>query len=77
MEEVESLRDEWSLHVLEEAQIRRAIVHFKNDKIKASQALGISLSCLYRKLGKMRKEGSINSKSKVDNKNKNGGGAAA
>ena len=43
----------WNMDTLEEAHIRRALMHFRGDKMKTSTELGISLSCLYRKLGKM------------------------
>jgi two-component system NtrC family response regulator len=40
----------WNLGEIERVHIRRALERFGGDKLKASEALGISLSTLYRKL---------------------------
>jgi len=40
----------WNLGSAESEQIRQALRYFDGDKVKASKALGISLSSLYRKL---------------------------
>lgn len=42
--------DSWDLEEIEMYHIQRALKHFSGDKNKASAALGISLSSLYRKL---------------------------
>lgn len=44
----------WDLDKVEEMHILKALKHFDNDKYKASEELGISLSSLYRKLEKMK-----------------------
>jgi DNA-binding NtrC family response regulator len=43
----------WSLDDFERAHLLRALEHFGGDKFKASEALGISLSTIYRKLDKI------------------------
>jgi DNA-binding NtrC family response regulator len=43
----------WNLKDLEAAHVLRAVERFGNDKSKASDALGISLASLYRKLKKV------------------------
>jgi transcriptional regulator with PAS, ATPase and Fis domain len=40
----------WNLDEVERVHIRRTLEYFGGDKLKASEALGISLSTLYRKL---------------------------
>jgi DNA-binding NtrC family response regulator len=42
----------WNLGDIERVHILRALERFGGDKMKASEALGISLSTLYRKLDK-------------------------
>ncbi|MDR0331615.1 MAG: sigma 54-interacting transcriptional regulator, partial [Chitinispirillales bacterium] len=42
----------WSLDDLERAHLMRALDHFGGDKFRVSEALGISLSTVYRKLDK-------------------------
>jgi len=42
----------WNLNDIERVHILRALERFGGDKLKASEALGISLSTLYRKLDK-------------------------
>jgi len=42
--------DCWNLHALETNHIKKALEYFNGDKNKASTALGISLSSLYRKV---------------------------
>jgi DNA-binding NtrC family response regulator len=42
----------WNLSDIERVHILRALERFGGDKLKASEALGISLSTLYRKLDK-------------------------
>jgi len=44
----------WDLDKVEEMHILKVLKHFDNDKYKASEELGISLSSLYRKLEKMK-----------------------
>ncbi|MDR0330731.1 MAG: sigma-54 dependent transcriptional regulator [Chitinispirillales bacterium] len=46
----------WNLSDLERAHLRRALEHFGGDKFKASEALGVSLSTIYRKLDKAWEE---------------------
>ena len=51
----------WDLDKMEEKHIQRTLKHFDNDKYKASEELGISLSSLYRKLEKIKHNTSNNS----------------
>lgn len=46
--------DVWDLEEMERLHIQRTLEHFGGDKHAASQALGISLSSLYRRLEKVR-----------------------
>jgi DNA-binding NtrC family response regulator len=46
----EEMPDCWDLEEIEMYHIQKALKHFNGDKNKASAALGISLSSLYRKL---------------------------
>jgi len=46
----------WNLESLENAHILRALKHFEGNKQKASAALGISQSSMYRKLEKIWQE---------------------
>jgi len=50
--EINAGADGWNLGNIERAHILRALERFGGDKLKASEALGISLSTLYRKLDK-------------------------
>ena len=43
----------WNINELENSHILRALRHFNGDKTKASGALGISMSSLYRRLDKL------------------------
>lgn len=46
----------WNLDEIEKKHIVRALKHFGGDKYETSNALGISLSSLYRKLDKMQQQ---------------------
>jgi transcriptional regulator with PAS, ATPase and Fis domain len=47
----------WNLGEIERVHILRALERFEGDKLKASEALGISLSTLYRKLDRFWSKG--------------------
>jgi transcriptional regulator with PAS, ATPase and Fis domain len=44
----------FSLEEIEKRHITKVLKEFDGDKNRASEALGISLSSLYRRLGKMQ-----------------------
>ena len=46
----------WNLEEIEKNHILKALKHFNGDKYEASNALGISLSSLYRKLDKIQQQ---------------------
>ena len=49
-EDLEMVTETWDLDQLEMYHIKKALTHFEGDKTKVAQALGISLTSLYRKI---------------------------